>query len=284
MAICVIQVPSHAGDERHPSSAGPRRLIEAGAVALLEDQGHRVTVELATRSGPFRDTAHASAIVNRKVATAVSGAIAADAVPLVLAGSCVTAHGVLAGFDHAACGIVWIDAHGDFNTPQTTDSGFFPGMSLAVITGDCYQNYWARIGDSTPVAGEAIVMFGVRDVSPQAERDRLDRSGIQIVEWLGGRAQSDIVASLDTLARRVGDVYMHIDLDGFAPEVAPGVVDDPVPGGLSIADGEAIVRSTAERFRLRAATLTTYNPELDRGGRTLQLALRLIELIGERAI
>jgi arginase len=151
--ICVIQVPSHAGDERHPSSAGPRRLIEAGAVGLLEDQGHRVTVEFAEHGGPFRDTAHSSAGVNRKVATAVRGAIAADAFPLVLAGSCVTAHGVLAGFDHAGCGIVWIDAHGDFNTPQTTVSGFFPGMSLAVITGDCYGDYWAQIGDSAPVAG-----------------------------------------------------------------------------------------------------------------------------------
>src|SRR6266545_543706 len=281
--ICVIQVPSYAGDERHPSSAGPRRLIEAGAMGLLEDQGHRVTVELAEQGGPFRDTAHSSAGVNRKVATAVRKAIAADAFPLVLAGSCVTAHGVLAGFDHAGCGIVWIDAHGDFNTPQTTVSGFFPGMSLAVITGDCYGDYWAQIGDSAPVAGDVIVMFGVREVSPEAERERLERSGIQVVEWRGGRPQGDVLATLDILATRVGDVYLHIDLDGFAPEVAPGVVDEPVPGGLSIADAEAIVRATAGRFRLRAATLATFNPELDGDGRTSQLALRLMEIIGECA-
>jgi arginase len=281
--ISLIQVPSHAGDERHPSSPGPRRLIEAGAVGLLEDHGHRVTVELAERSGPFRDTAHSSARVNRMVAAAVRQAVAAGAFPLVLAGSCVTAHGVLAGFDHAGCGIVWIDAHGDFNTPETTVSGFFPGMSLAVITGDCYRGYWAQIGDSTPVAGEAIVMFGVRDVSPEAERDRLERSGIQVVGWRDGRPQGDFLASLETLATRVGDVYLHIDLDGFAPEVAPGVVDEPAPGGLSIADGETIIRATAERFRMRAATLATFNPEFDRDGRTLQLGLRLIEIIGQCA-
>jgi arginase len=281
--ICVIQVPSHAGDERHPSSTGPRRLIDAGAVGLLENQGHRVTVEVAERGGPFRDSANSSARVNRKVAAAVREAIAADTFPIVLAGSCVTAHGVLAGFDHAECGIVWIDAHGDFNTPQTTVSGFFPGMSLAVITGDCYREYWAQIGDSKPVAGDVIVMFGVRDVSPEAERERLERSGIHVVEWRGGRPQGDILAPLDTLATRVGDVYLHIDLDGFAPEVAPGVVDEPVPGGLSIADAEAIIRAAAGRVRMRAATLATYNPELDRDGRTLRLALRLIEVIGECA-
>jgi arginase family enzyme len=126
-------------------------------------------------------------------------------------------------------------------------------------------------------------MFGVREVSPEAERERLERSGIQVVERRGGRPQGDVLATLDILATRVGDVYLHIDLDGFAPEVAPGVVDEPVPGGLSIADAEAIVRATVGRFRLRAATLATFNPELDGDGRTSQLALRLMEIIGECA-
>src|SRR5437773_2730334 len=107
MDMTVIQVLSHAGEERHPSSVGPRRLIEEGAVGLLESKGHRVTVDLTELGGPFRDTANSSAAVNRKVAAKVREAVAADTFPLVLAGSCVTAHGVLAGFDHAECGIVW---------------------------------------------------------------------------------------------------------------------------------------------------------------------------------
>jgi arginase family enzyme len=154
-------------------------------------------------------------------------------------------------------------------------------MSLAVITGHCYRNYWAEIGTSTPIAEDAVVMFGVRDLSPEAERERLQASQITVVEWRSGKAQGDLVTPLDRLARRVTEVYLHIDLDGFDPALAPGVVDEPVPGGLSVEDAELIIRSTAERMRITAATLATYTPEADRDDRTLELALGLIDLIGE---
>jgi arginase len=281
MDFCLVQVPYHAGDDRHPSSAGPRRLLDAGAVELLVAQGHRVTVVSAEREEPFRDTASSAAAVNRQVAVAVRDAVAAGRLPLVLAGSCVACHGVLAGFDHARCGTVWIDAHADFNTPETTASGFFPGMSLAVVAGHCYSDYWARIGDNTPIPEANIVMFGVRDVSPDAERTRLEGSAVQVVEWRGGVPQRDVLAVLDSLAMRVQDVYLHVDFDGFAPAVAPGIVDKPVEGGLSRDDGEEIIRATMERFRVKAATLATFTPDLDRDDRTLRLGLRIIELLGE---
>jgi arginase len=281
--ISLIQVPYHAGDDRHAASGGPPRLVEAGATAALTAQGHGVSVEIADRGGPFRDTASSSAAVNRDVAAKVRAALAADRLPLVLAGSCVTSHGVLAGFDRAECGVVWLDAHADFNTPETSRSGFFPGMSLAVLAGHCYGGYREQIGDSAPVVEEAIAVFGVRDVSPEAERDRLEGSAVEVVEWRDGKPERDPLAALDTLATRVSDVYLHVDFDGFAPEVAPGIADEPVPGGLSAEDAEAIIHATADRFRLRAATLATYAPALDRDEETLRLGLRLIELIGERA-
>lgn len=281
MDISLIQVPYHAGDDRHGSSDGPRRLLEAGAVDVLRAGGHRVTIEVADRGGPFRDTASSSAAVNREVARLVGSAIDAGQLPLVLAGSCVTCHGVLAGFDHARCGAVWVDAHADFNTPDTATSGFFPGMSLAVATGHCYANYWGQIGDNTPLAEENVVMYGVRDLSPEGERARLERSAITVVPWKCGQPQGDVTAALDRLAERVRDVYLHIDFDGFAPEVAPGIVDEPVSGGLSADDAEGIIRGVGDRFRLRAATLATYTPTNDENGKTLRLGLRLIGLIGE---
>jgi len=231
------------------------------------------------RGRAFRDTTSSSADVNRQVARLVAEAITSGRFPLVLAGSCVTSHAVLAGFDHSRCGVVWIDAHADFNTPDTSVSGFFPGMSMAVLAGHCFAPYWATIGHSTPVAEEKVVLFGTRDLSPEAERQRLQDSGIQVVEWRGGRPQRGIVEVLDRLSERVRSVYLHIDLDGFAPEVAPGVVDEPVPGGLSTEDGERILRETVSRFRVKAATLATLNPARDRGDKTLRLALRLIEVL-----
>jgi arginase len=281
--VCLIEVPYHAGDDRHGSSDGPRRLIAAGAADVLAAQGYDVTVEVAERGGPFRDTASSSAAVNRQVALLTRAAIDAGRLPLVLAGSCVTCQGVIAGFDHARCGAVWIDAHADFNTPDTAASGFFPGMSLAVATGHCYANYWAQIGDNTPLLEENIVMFGVRDLSPEAEHERLERSPITVVPWRDGEPEGEVDAALDQLARRVGDIYLHIDFDGFAPEVAPGIVDEPVPGGLSLDQAEAIIRGASDRFRLRATTLATFTPAHDEDDKTLRLGLRLIELIGECA-
>jgi arginase len=279
--VSLIQVPYHAGDDRHGSSDGPRRLIEAGAVDQLRAQGNGVTVERAERAGPFRDTASSSAVVNKAVAALVRAAIGAGRLPIVVAGSCVTCHGVLAGFDHSACGAVWIDAHADFNTPDTALSGFFPGMSLAVATGHCYANYWGQIGDNTPLVEENVLMYGVRDLWPEAERERLQRSAINVVRWRDGEPERDVVLALDELARRVDEIYLHIDLDGFAPEVAPGIVDEPVPGGLSLEDATTIVRAAAERFHIRAATLATFTPDRDESDKTLRLGLRLIQLIGE---
>jgi arginase len=81
----------------------------------------------------------------------------------------------------------------------------------------------------------------------------------------------------------VRDVYLHVDFDALDCDVAPGVVDEPVPGGLSLEDAERTISATAERFRIRAVTLATYNPELDRDDSTLRVALRLLQLLGEYA-
>jgi arginase len=280
MGVCLIQVPYMAGDDRHGSSRGPKRLLEAGASRVLAARGIRVTLETIDRGEPFRDTAASAARVNKQLADVVRKAVYAGQFPIVLAGSCNASLGVVAGFEHAGCGAVWLDAHADFNTPESTLSGFFPGMSLAVISGHCYRQYWAEIGDSTPIAEDAIVMYGVRDLRPEAERERLERSGIQVVEWRDGKPSGDLVAPLEQLARRAQEIYLHIDFDGFAPEVAPGIVDEPVPGGLSFEDAEGIMRAAAERFRIRAATLATYTPELDKEERTLRVGLRIIELLG----
>lgn len=191
--------------------------------------------------------------------------------------------GVLAGFDHRRCGAVWLDAHADFNTPETTASGFFAGMSMAVITGHCYADYWGQIGDNTPLAEEAVAMFGIRDLWSEAERERLARSAIKVVEWRDGEPQGDALGAIGELAQRVDEIYLHVDFDGFAPEVAPGVVDEPVPGGLSLEDAEAIIGAAAERFRIRAATLATYTPDLDEDEKTLRVGLRMLELLADYA-
>jgi arginase len=283
MQVTLIEVPYHAGDDRFGSSKGPRRLLEAGAEEVFAARNVGVAVEHVDRAGPFRDTAVSAARVNGMLAEVVRRTIEDGRLPIVLSGSCNSSLGVLSGFDHRDCGAVWLDAHADFNTPETTESGFFAGMSMAVVTGHCYVNYWAQSGDNTPLVEDAVAMFGVRDLSPDAERDRLERSPIAVVAWRDGSAQSDVQATLDQLAQRVDEIYLHVDFDAFAPDVAPGVVDEPVSGGLSVEDAENIIRGTAARFRIRAGTLATYTPDLDVDDKTLKVGLRLLDLLAEYA-
>jgi arginase len=281
MDVAVIGVPYMLGDGDHPAAEGPDRYLAGGARDVLAAAGAAVTVERVERagSGPFSDAPAASLAVNRALASAVARAVEAERLPVVLAGSCDAALGVLAGFDHSRCGVVWIDAHADFNTPESSVSGFFPGMTAAVLTGHCHADLWAQVGDSAPIPEERVVMLGTRELSPEVERERLEASAIRVVPWRDGEPRADVEAALDALAARVEEVYLHVDNDALDPTVAPGIVDEPVPGGLTLEQLEGAVRAVTDRFRIRAATLATYTPERDEDGRTLRAGLRVIELL-----
>jgi arginase len=283
VGVSLIQVPYMLGDPRHSAADGPRRYLEDGAVDLIRARGHGVSVELVERSEPrpFPDAPSASLAVNRALAAVVRQSVTAGSLPIVLAGSCDAALGVLAGFDHSRCGVVWVDAHADFNTPESSVSGFFPGMSTAVIAGHCHAELWAEVGDATPVPEERMAMLGTRELSPEVERERLEGSAIRVVPWSAGEPQADVDSALDSLATHVDEVYLHIDNDALDPSVAPGIVDEPVPGGLSLEQLEEVVRAVTRRFRVRAATLATYTPVRDEADRTLRAGLRVIELLAE---
>jgi arginase len=282
MHISLIQVPYELGDERQGTSKGPGRLVQAGADKVVAGKGAGVKVERVDRGGPFRDSGNASLTVCKQLAEVVRKTVQAGAFPLILSGGCDVSKGILSGFDHSQCGIVWFDAHGDFNTPETTVSGYLAGMSLAILTGHCYQSYWAQIGNSAPVADSATLLLGVRDLD-RAEAELLDRTEVHLVKWSEGKPQSDIRVGLDTLRQSVAEVYLHIDIDSMDPKFAPGVTFDPVPGGISLAEMEDAIGGVFDRFRVRAAALTMYDPDRDQDDRTLKTGLRLIELVADRA-
>ena len=255
------------GNDGHPAAAGPAR------VAQRFPELRTVVVE---RGEPFRDSVYASRLVNTELAVAVRDARERGELPIVVAGACDASMGTVGGVPHDRTGIVWIDAHGDFNTPESSTSGFFGGMSVAVLTGECYRAVWAEVGDSTPIPEDRVVLVGIRDLSPQAERERLERSAVEVVPPGG-----DVDGAIARLLERIDDVYLHVDLDGLDPEIAPGIVDPPVPGGLTLDELERVIR--ALEGRLAAVSITTFVPEWDRDDRTLGVVLRAIELISGRA-
>jgi len=280
--VCLIDVPFAMGDDRHEASEGGRRLLDGGGRELFARRATACRDLRVARAAPFVDTASACLAVNRELAAAVATAAAAGELPIVLAGSCDAAAGVLAGLTRERCGVVWIDAHADFNTPDSTVTGFFPGMALAIATGDCYAAWWAQIGNATPVPEPHVALFGTRDLSPDAERERVERSRILRVPWVDGQPDGDIELTVATLARRVERVYLHIDLDALDPSIASGIVDTPVPHGLSLEQLDEVLDAVTGRLALGAVALTTYTPRRDIAGATHATALRALARIVDR--
>lgn len=276
--VHLIQAPYDYGFSRPRlgPGRGPLRYLEAGVADDLRHQGFEVSVESVERRGATEEIPAAVVDGNQVLAAAVARAVAAEAFPLVLSGSCSASLGVLAGLNEPV-GIVWFDAHGDFNTPETTPSGFFDGMPLAVATGLCYRDVWDGIASLPPVPAAHTLLVGVRDLDP-GERQNLHHSGVLMVTAGELRRQGVRAAlnpKLDILLSRVQEVYLHFDIDALDPELAPGV-DYKAPGGLLLGEAEEALRLVTRRLRVRAATLAAYNPDCEVEDRTLTAGLHLL--------
>jgi len=272
MGYRIIGVPAMAGDPEHAASHGPAVLGKA----LAQSHCRRAVrqVQVPPFCGQMRP---ASLEVNRRLAIVIREVVAEGDVPVVLAGSCDVAAGVLAGIRDDGVGVVWIDAHADFNTPASSISGFWPGMSLAVVVGDCGDEIWSELA-WRGVAEERVALFGVRSLSPAAEVDRLTRSRLRVVPWRDQVPQGDPVAVLKKLAEEVERVYVHVDLDALNPSVGSGVVDEAVPGGLSPGQLADLLHRVVEGFTVVGATIATYTPANDDGS-TLPVALHALRIL-----
>jgi arginase len=273
----VIEVPAMAGEPGHEAAAGPAALSGALAEAGYELATHRLAVPRFAG-----DNRAASLKIARRLAQRVREVVGHGDLPLVLAGSCDIAPGVLAGIRDPEAGVVWIDAHADFNTPDSSASGFWPGMALAVVVGDCGDEVWSAL-DWSPVPAERVALLGTRSLSPAEEARRLARSGMRVVGWRNGAPQQNLGAVLESLAAHIDRVYVHLDLDALDPAIGSGVVDPPVAGGLSERQLTEVLDDIGRRFSLAAASVTTYTPAKDDGS-TLPAALSALRaLIRARA-
>jgi len=160
----VIVVPYELGRLGEGVGGGPDALLAAGAQAALASGGGRVGVELVELDPRFGSSGHGEADacfeLIRLVREQVAGTVREGALPVVLSGSCFVAVGVVAGLGPPPPAVVWLDAHSDFNTPETTFEGYFDGMGLAVLTGGAWQAMHARVPGAVPVAEQSVVLAG----------------------------------------------------------------------------------------------------------------------------
>jgi arginase len=205
----------------------------------------------------------------RAVADGVRTARAADRFPIVLSGNCLSAVGVIAGLG-APTGVMWIDAHGDFNTPQTTTSGFLDGMTLATATGRCWSELTHSIEGFQPVPDKAVVMFGTRDLDP-GEGAALDRAGI--VRLGAGAALSEIEPVLDNIGQTHNKFYIHLDMDALDPNEgrANGFA---ARGGFTNQKLQVLLGAIAGKLPVQALTVACYDPSFDSHGTVCAAALK----------
>jgi arginase len=218
--------------------------------------------------------------VQRAVRAAVARAVDAGALPVVLSGNCnMAALGTLAGLATRNLGIIWFDAHGDFNTPETTIGGFLDGMALAMATGRCWRELLTRLPGFEPIPEANVILFGVRDLDP-LEGALLAESHVAVVSSTDVSTSS---ALLEELRHRVDGLYVHIDLDVLDPTAHGRANEFAVPGGLTLDQLALLLGKMANRFRIRGVGLTSYDPAFDGDGRVSRAALTLLEAVATEA-
>jgi arginase len=217
----------------------------------------------------------------RRLSARVASAVDAGAFPLVLAGNCNSSLGTVAGAGATDLGVVWFDAHADFDTPEDSTSGSLDAMGLALLTG----RGWGALRETVPglsaIDDEHVVLVAVRDLEP-GQRDRLRSSRIHCLEG-NGFSEADLDVSLDVLRSRVGRVYLHIDLDSLDPSEG-NANQYAAPQGLSCGRLLAAVTAVFDRFTVAAAAITAYNPDADGDGRMAVTATRVLAAVAERAV
>lgn len=265
--ITILEVPYHVGLRGVATGAGPGRILAGGADRVLAYRGVPAQVQHIDLRDKTCEGLDAIVDLGRQVRVAVREARQQEVLPAVLAGNCITSIGILAGLEPGDTGVIWLDAHPDFHTPQTSISGNIEGMSLATVVGHCHEDLRGRIGFSTPIPEHYIALITPRDIE-DGERERLEGSQISVVP-------PEVPLPYDCAAEQI---YLHLDLDFLALEESPGVAYR-ASGGLPVGTACALVRHIMQTKNVAAVALTNYRPDLDEQDKTLNAALRLLEAI-----
>ncbi|MDY0324021.1 MAG: arginase [Candidatus Carbobacillus sp.] len=300
MEIAIIGVPLDLGAGRRGVDMGPSAIRYAGLSERLQTIGHRVQDlgNLSVALSPsmtdrsmfneqpsmhvkwLKEVREANISLYEKLIETHAG----DPFPLVLGGDHSIAIGSLAAHrkHKKRLGVIWFDAHGDVNTPETTPSGNIHGMPLAVALGYGEPSLTA-IGGSPYVYPEDVVLIGIRDLDP-GEKVFLRKLGIRVftmhdIDRYGMRRVME--EALDVVTQHTDGVHLSFDLDALDPLYAPGV-GTPVAGGVSYREAHLAMEMMAESGVITSADFVEVNPILDVENKTARAAVRLIgSLLGD---
>ncbi|MFO7172670.1 MAG: arginase [Bacillota bacterium] len=273
MAIAILGLPTNLGIPRPQTRPAPAALRAQGLLDRLQATGETVRDlgdlpvprgEEIERGEPLL---RAVLRVARRQAGILRRVLRTGALPVTLGGDHSTSLGTLLGLAGAGLDfdVVWVDAHADFNTPQTSPTGNPHGMVLALAGG--LTPYLPRA-----VPPHRVHILGARDLDP-GERELIARHGLKVY------TPEETLDRLEAIVAGLGPrVFLSFDVDSLRPEVAPGV-RTPVPGGFTLEEALEVVTAVVRSRELVAVDLVEYDPDLDREGRTGTAALTVLERI-----
>lgn len=288
MRIDVIGVPIDLGADRRGVDMGPSAIRYAHLQARLEELGYTVRdsgnievpiAEMCTINDPRLKYLDCIIPVSRRISGAVSTSLQAGAFPLVLGGDHSLALGSVRGAARGRkLGLLWVDAHADFNTPQTTPSGNIHGMPLAALCGLGEPGLVQLWEEPCPVIDpRRVAVIGARDLDP-GEKANLQEAGVMVdsMEQIDRLGLVNVMEkALRHTLQDTDGLYLSFDMDSLDPRHAPGV-GTPVAAGLTQREAHLICEMVAETGRLLGMDMVEVNPILDYQNQTAHLAMDLI--------
>lgn len=285
MQIDIIGVPIDLGADRRGVDMGPSAIRYAHLQKKLEDLGYTVNdegnvevpiAEMCKITNPKLKYIDCIIPMSRRVSGAVSTSIQAGNFPLVIGGDHSLSIGSVRGAArNRKLGVIWLDAHADFNTAETTPSGNIHGMSLAILCGLGDKSLVQLWDEPLPVIDpKKIAIIGARDLD-EGEKVNLQNAGAMVQ----GMEQIDrygmvacLEKAIERISRDVDGIYLSLDLDSLDPEHAPGV-GTPVPAGLTQREAHLACEMIGETGKLIGMDVVEVNPILDIQNRTASLAV-----------
>lgn len=283
MELQIVSVPYRYDEREEGLGAGPSALLAAGLVDRLTAAGVAcagpVAAELPEAEREPGRTAVNIGKLGGQTAALVAAARRAGRGVLGLVGDDTAAVGVVAGVQQAdgpiGTGLVWVDAHGDFNTPETSYSGILAGMPTAVIAGLAGPLWREAAGLQTPIPTDRILLVGVRELD-EKEEGLLRATDVRIV-WSRDLESEELAGALDRLVRRCIRLCVHIDVDVLDPRFVPSA-STPAANGLTIEQTAAVVRAVLATNKVATLCVGGINPGAgSRGRRSVASALALLE-------
>jgi arginase len=295
MQIDIIGVPMDLGADRRGVDMGPSAIRYSHLQKKLEDLGYTVQdegnievpiAEMCSITNPKLKYIDCIIPMSRRVAGAVATSVQAGRFPLVLGGDHSLSIGSVRGAArNKKLGVIWIDAHADFNTAETTPSGNIHGMSLAVLAGVGDPSLVKLWDEDIPVIDpKKIAIIGARDLD-SGEKVNLQNAGAMVL----GMEQIDrygmvamVEKAIEHVSRDVDGIYLSLDLDALDPQHAPGV-GTPVPAGLTQREAHLACELIAETGKLIGMDVVEVNPILDVQNQTATLAVEFtLSALGRR--